>query len=682
MTRKKSNRATLTQELKDSYTQKLIGIKSILMGITNRSRNEAQTNTVKRPFDDLYSLLCNKSLLIQALGNIEKNKGKLTPGVDAITIDSMSNQRIDDLLSELKSHNFRFSRTKRKWIPKLKLYKIGEPKKLRPLGIPTFKDRIVQEAIRIILEAIYEPIFEQDNFNFGFRPGYGCHHPILKIKREGPGLSIAIEGDIEGAYDNVDHNILINILEKKISDRKFLKLIYQGFKSGILDQGNKIDSISGVPQGGIASPILFNIYMYEFDHFIKTELQQEIDNINKTENRTKKPRYKEYDNLSTKISRIRNKYRDQKNNRKFIELNPSEQSVVLKLRKDLQSLIKLRQKMPSLRMDKREIKILYTRYADDWIILSNCKKQVAILIKEKIEEWLKTNLKLSLSPTKTKITNLKIDSAKFLGFSIRTYNKRRFTKNSYGELEKSAGWDLIVDIDKDRYLDKLVLKGFSNIKHKPIAKNPWTVLQPEEIITRFNYILRGIANYYLPVIDRLSYFQYLTYILKFSCLSTFAKKYKTKITNISKKYGDPLTIKVTQKISYQKLAKTSQTEREYKLLNYETLKTIKKYKKFDWKKSKFVNIPEEDLFKPMNSINWRTYKNLDNICCICGTDKDVQQHHIHHIRKGKVVGFAQVMKQLNRKTIPLCKTHHLEVHNHKYDDIKLSDLVGIERFII
>ena len=152
---------------------------------------------------------------------------------------------------------------------KPKLLKKGEKPKMRPLGIPTFEDRIIQEAIRIILNVIYEPTFEKNNLNYGFRENKSTHHAILKTKYNGTGLSMAIEGYIKGAYDNVDHDILLKILSHRILDKDFLKLIYQGFKCGLLDQGQYQDTITGVPQGGIASPILFNIYMHEFYPFSK-----------------------------------------------------------------------------------------------------------------------------------------------------------------------------------------------------------------------------------------------------------------------------------------------------------------------------------------------------------------------------------------------------------------------------
>lgn len=151
-------------------------------------------------------------------------KRKETPGINPETVDEISLQKIQDLSKELKTGNFQFSRLRRKWIPKMKRFKPGETEKMRPLDVPIFKDRIVQEAIHIILEAIYEPIFAKQETNMGFRPNRGCHHAITYLKYNGTGCTVAVEGDIESAYDAVDHDILHNILLKRISDMKFLKL--------------------------------------------------------------------------------------------------------------------------------------------------------------------------------------------------------------------------------------------------------------------------------------------------------------------------------------------------------------------------------------------------------------------------------------------------------------------------
>jgi len=420
--------------------------------------------------------------------------------------------------------------------------------------------------------------------------------------------------------------------------------------------------------------------MHKFDEFVNRDLQSYINVYNKVHNRTDKPRYKLYNNTQSRLDRIRHKYLLIKNQRKWTDLNDSEKIQLLELRKRIKELTLLRAKLPSIKQKYKSIRIIYARYADDWIIFTNSTKEFAENLKERIQDWLLVNLKLTLSSSKTRITNLNNNSAKFLGFTIRSYRKRKLSLNPKGELTKTAGWNMIIDIDAQKAIDKLFIKGFINKNNKPVAKRPWTVLSAQDIITKYNYMFRGIANYYLPVLDRLTQFQRLCYYLKFSCLSTFAKKFKTKITKITKKFGDPLTMKITETITLKKLNKQITSEKSFTLLNYQTLKKLLKYKKYDFS-SKTLNIPDPDYFKSIQLVNWRTLKNLTNCCCICGTYENVELHHIRHIRKGKVLGFSQVMKQLNRKMIPVCKIHHNEIHQGIYDNIKLSELIGLERFL-
>jgi retron-type reverse transcriptase len=684
--KKVSRKKVLTEQLKEEITTKMLPIRNILRGINKRSEI-LEKQKAPGTFDELYNLLTKLPLLVQAYGNIQRNKGSLTPGTTPETVDATSLNKLQDLANKLKSGKFKFTKLRRIWIEKLKIYKPGEKKKKRPLSIPNFQDRIVQESIRMILEAIYEPVFSTHDLNYGFRPNKSCQAAINKIKYLSPGMTLAIEGDIESAYDTVNHDIMLKILSKKIEDKRFLNLLKQGFKCGILDKGHQEDSLLGVPQGGLASPILFNIYMNEFDDYINNELANEIAQYNQQNQRKEKPGNKQYNNAQVKLDRERKKYLTFKNNRKFIQISPSERNRLFEFQRKLKELSLIRAKIPSLRIDNRAIKLLYTRYADDWIILTNATMQLTIDIKDKIQIWLKQNLELNLSPTKTKITNLKTDSAKFIGFSLKTYLKRRITVNEKGEYTKRAGWDLIIDIDIQRNLDRLLLKGFCNRKFKPIAKRPWSVLQPEIIVTKYNYIMRGIGNFYFPVIDRLTQISRIFYILKFSCLSTFAKKYKSKITKITRKYGDPLTVTISEKQRIRKgkdLAEENiYTKKTFTLLNYQSLKKELDYKKFNWKDpEQLKRIGTSDVYKPMQTINWRSYRNLTQVCAICGTGDHVEMHHIKHIRKEKVIGFAQVLKQINRTTIPLCRTHHHEVHTGKYADIKLSDLYEIERFLL
>lgn len=169
-------------------------------------------------------------------------------------------------------------------------------KSKRPVDVPTQSDRIVQEAIRGILEAIYEPIFlehaektKELSNNYGFRPGHSTWSAINKLEINTRKCNIIIEGDIVSAYNNVDHDLLLKILKEKITDKKFLRLIRDMLKSGVMDANKYEHSLNGTPQGGIVSPLLFNIYMLGFDQFIYEEFIVPIQKENKKNRKIKDP---------------------------------------------------------------------------------------------------------------------------------------------------------------------------------------------------------------------------------------------------------------------------------------------------------------------------------------------------------------------------------------------------------
>jgi retron-type reverse transcriptase len=228
--------------------------------------------------DNLMSLVCSKDLIRVAFQQLSKNKGALTPGTSPDTADEFSEEKVEQLHKALKNNTFKWSPIRRIFIPKP-----GKAKK-RPLGIPNFTDKIVQCIIKIILTSIYEPEFGYVNCNYGFRPNMGTMNPIRRIRFSANGMNYAIEADVLGAYDNVDHKILKAILRKRIKDEKFLTLIYDGLKCALMTNGVYYDSFLGTPQGGIASPILFNIYMNEFDKFILSYTNDIVEkhNQNKT----------------------------------------------------------------------------------------------------------------------------------------------------------------------------------------------------------------------------------------------------------------------------------------------------------------------------------------------------------------------------------------------------------------
>lgn len=205
-------------------------------------------------FTRIYRYLLREDIYYAAYQKLYANKGATTQGIDNDTADGFSDFYVKELIQSLKDGTYKANPVRREYIPK----KNG---KLRPLGIPSFRDKLLQEVVRMILEAIYEPVF--DSHSHGFRPGKSCHTALRQISREFTGVVWFIEGDIQGCFDNINHEKLIDILSRKIKDSRFLNIIRQFLKAGYIENWKYNTTYSGTPQGGICSPILANIYLNE-----------------------------------------------------------------------------------------------------------------------------------------------------------------------------------------------------------------------------------------------------------------------------------------------------------------------------------------------------------------------------------------------------------------------------------
>ena len=240
---------------------------------------------------NLYEIMRQEDIWLQAYANIYSNKGALTKGIDDNTLDGMSKRRISNLINHLKEGTYKPKPVRRVNIPK-------QNGKLRPLGIPSGDDKLVQEVIRIILESIYEPVF--DDNSHGFRPKRSCHTALEQVQKTWTGIYWFVEFDIKGFFDNMDHEIMVKLLEKKIDDKRFIKLISSFLKAGYLEEWKYHETYSGTPQGGIVSPILSNIYLHELDLYIRY-VREEF-HVGK-----ERPTNPEYRNLGNKMYRLRKK---------------------------------------------------------------------------------------------------------------------------------------------------------------------------------------------------------------------------------------------------------------------------------------------------------------------------------------------------------------------------------------
>jgi RNA-directed DNA polymerase len=573
-------------------------------------RKKSEAN-LEEKFEGLYSLLFREDNINAAIAKLKGNKGTSTAGIDKVTIDAMNNSNIAKLMKQLKNREFQFKPVRKIMIPK------PGKAELRPLGIPTWYDRIVQEMIRGILDAIYEPIFKikHKDSNYGFRPGVGTFQTIDQLLKKAQGMDWVIEGDIKSAFPTVNHEILRSLLEKKIKDKEFLNLITQGLKAGTIHEGHYEHTLLGTPQGGIASPILFNIYMAEFDEYILKVINEKFQEKNRTESRKTEPINLLYTRIGSKITSIKNKINKvftQKylspHNYPYKIITKSDKNFVEEQRKKIRYLAKVRFKLPYVRQERKELRYYYTRYADDWVFLTNASREYTEEIKNDFEKFLLDKLKFTLSKEKTKITDIAKDTFQFLGFSLGKYathrkitkvsKKRKITLNkvdrtykAYGINEKmtakehmrrTTGQFLMADIDRKRMENRLIFKQFINKSAtRGVRKKPWEILELPKIIEQYNAIIRGIVLYYAPLMRDFSRLNKYIYLLNYSCYHTLASKYRTSLRKIMKKYGKPISIEEIDKevVKEQTNAKTSREIRQENI----QVKDKRNYKKNDKK---------------------------------------------------------------------------------------------------
>src|SRR5512132_3257206 len=215
------------------------------------------------PLNELYRQLFNPQLYLLAYGRLYANKGAMTPGVDGETVDGMTLGKIERIIDALRYERYRFRPVRRVYIPK----KGG---KTRPLGLPSWSDKLLGEVIRLLLEAYYEPRFSDRSH--GFRPGRGCHTALGEVVRTWKGTCWFIEADIAECFDRFEHSVMLAILGEHVHDSRFLRLLRNMLQAGYLEDWRWNATLSGVPQGGVVSPVLSSIYLDRLDSFVETVL--------------------------------------------------------------------------------------------------------------------------------------------------------------------------------------------------------------------------------------------------------------------------------------------------------------------------------------------------------------------------------------------------------------------------
>lgn len=572
-------------------------------------------------FTRLYRYLLRPDIYYVAYQHLYSNKGAGTKGVTDDTADGFSEIYIENIIEALKNEMYQPKPVRRTYIKK-------SNGKMRPLGLPVFTDKLIQEAIRMILEAIYEPIFS--DYSHGFRPVRSCHTALAQIKKEFTGARWFIEGDIKGCFDNINHAVLVEIVNQKIKDARFLKLIRLFLKAGYMEDWKYHETYSGCPQGGIISPILANIYLNELDRHIM-KIKKEFDVATKA-------RYTpEYTKLVGLRQRLHNKIKNSNGieREKLIEEYKTATAQMLKL--------------PAKQCDDKKIK--YVRYADDFLIAVNGNRQDCEKIKQELTEFISTTLKMELSQEKTLITHSNTP-ARFLGYDVRVRRDQQIkpkgkfkTRSMNNKVELSIPFK--DKIEKFLFSNGIVKQRSDNGKLEPIHRPQLLNRTDLEIVTIYNAELRGICNYYglASNFNKLIYFNYL---MEYSCLKTLAGKHRSKVSKIRAMYKDG-----TGKWA----------------IPYETKTGIKKMyfaNYADCKGKKFTDIIPQTAKNYSHDVTTLESRLKAKICEVCGcTDSD--RYEIHHVNKVKNLKgkseWEKVMIAKRRKTIVACHKCHMAIHH-------------------
>ncbi|KOG74999.1 MULTISPECIES: reverse transcriptase/maturase family protein [Streptomyces] len=444
------------------------------------------------PLERLYRQLFNPQLFLRAYGRIHANAGAMTPGVTGETVDGMSLAKIDVITGALRTESYR-------WLPARRVYieKKGRTKKRRGLGLPTWSDKLVAEVVRLLLEAYYDVQFSDRSH--GFRPGRGCHTALAEVTTW-KGTHWFVEGDISDCFGSLDHEILLGILGEKIHDSRFLRLVGRMLKAGYLEDWRWKATLSGAPQGGVASPILSNIYLDRLDRFVEQHLLPEYNRG------VVRRRHPEYQRVSDRIARARRR---------------GDTATVLELRQQ-------QRRRPSLDpADPGYRRLRYVRYADDWVLGFAGPKAEAEEIKERIQQFLRDTLKLELSESKTLITHAASQPACFLGYDIRA--QRSDTKISRGRRATNGVIGLYVPPAVIRQRCAIYMRG-----GKPVRRGVLIHDSDYSIVVKYQAEYRGLVQYYLLAQDvhRLGR---LRWVMETSMLKTLASKHSCSVRKVARR---------------------------------------------------------------------------------------------------------------------------------------------------
>lgn len=593
-----------------------------------------------RRVNGLFRLMTNPEVLWkQAYANIYSNKGATTKGVNGNTLDGFSEERVNHLIGMLVKGQYCHKPVRRTYIPK----KNG---KLRPLGIPTGDDKLVQEVVRILLERVYEPVFS--GYSHGFRPGKSCHTALRQVGEVWTGVKWIIEFDIKGFFDNINHSKMIELLEKKIDDKRIINIVRKMLKAGYMEEWRFNSTWSGTPQGGVVSPVLANIYLHELDMFMEDMMSQ----FNKGKRRKFNPAYTL---LGSRIQTINQKLQRLKMGLECHNPEENTRERLLRTRREIQ---KQKHKIPSVDLfDPDYRRLRYSRYADDFIIGVIGSRKDAEYIMQQVKAFIENELLLEAADDKTSIRSA-AKGVRFLGYDVRVYSGDRIIKQAIGNgtcLKRTVIQKIQVHVPQEKLLQYASKKGYGDMSaFKPSSRRELLQRSDLEILMAYNAEMRGLVNYYSLAQRYKKSLGKLIGLAQWSLFATLAHKHHSSVAKIARK------MRLPNKSGYGLRVIVNGKPKLYKLF---TLKD---------------HIPPRSVYSNLDSSTnslWLTLGKTEivqrlnaNCCEYCG--KSGGYMDIHHVRalkdvQGKKQPWQKTMSAMRRKTMVLCIDCHKELHSRR-----------------
>ena len=564
------------------------------------------------PCEELYRQMFNKELYLKAYGRIYANHGAMTPGATSETADGMSEEKIDAIIEAMRHERYRFSPAQRKYIPK-------RNGKLRPLGLPTWSDKLVGEVVRLLLEAYYEPTFS--GHSHGFRPGKGCHTALREMQRTWTGTVWFIEGDISDCFGQLDHSIMLKILAEKIHDNRFLRLIANMLKAGYLEDWKYHETLSGSPQGGVVSPILSNIYLHKLDAYVETVL---IPQCTRGKHRRGNPEYRRRTHQMT-LARRR-----------------GDRETVRALRRETRQLPSVDPQDPGYR------RLRYSRYADDHILGFTGPKAEAEAIKDQLATFLRDELALELNPDKTLITHARTRAARYLGYEIIVQHSDIKITNGRRTANGTIALRVPLDVIKAK---RAPYRQHGKPWHRPALQN----LDDYDIIQTYGAEYRGIVGYYMLAID-VWRFNELEWYAKTSMLKTLAAKHQSSVSKMASKYAakiqTPHGLRTCYEARIQRGSKPDLVARFGGIPLVRNMDTV---------------LSDRVPGRPPTPRKELIHRLLTRRCELCGDPGTVVVHQVRKLTSLGVPGpgqpaWAKKMARMRRKTLVVCASCHDLIH--------------------